>query len=376
MHNTLTYYADALQSFDPNRILLSRKNILHNYQYLQSLNPQVQISPVLKSNAYGHGLIEIASILDSVHAPFFCVNSFSEAYTLYKHGIHTPVHIMGYVDPEQIKHERLPFSYTTYNYHQLEAIDTYQPGCSVHIFVDTGMHREGFRLPLLPTLLKGLKQFPHIHITGLMSHFAQGENPTNSQTIMQLHYFQEAKAILYAHGIYPQYEHIAASAGYLNFAENTKIGNIARVGKALYGVDPRGKSKALKPVLSLQTKIVQIKMLKKGDPIGYNATFVAKKNITIAVLPIGYADGLDRRLSNNGSMLVGASICPIVGRVSMNITTIDISQLPNARVGQNVTVISSEQEDKNCIENIAVQCKTIPYDTSAGLSSLIHREVV
>ncbi len=376
MHSTHISYTDVPYTSAPNRIFLSRENLLHNYRYLQSLNPQIQIAPVLKSNAYGHGLVEIARILDTVHAPFFCVNSFSEAYTLYKNGIRTPLHIMGYVDPEQIKHERFPFSYTTYNYHQLEAINTYQPGSTIHIFVDTGMHREGFRLGLLPTLLGNLKQFPHLRITGFMSHFAQGENPTNQQTIMQLQNFQKAKTILNAQGIFPRYEHIAASAGYLNFAKNTAIGNTARIGKALYGVDPRGKNKELKPVLSLQTKVVQIKTLKKGDPIGYNATFVAKKKITIAVLPIGYADGLDRRLSNNGYTLVNTKVCPIVGRVSMNITTIDISGVPNLNVGHDVTVISSVREDKNSVESIALLCKTIPYDISAGLSSLLPREVV
>lgn len=150
-----------------NTIEISTKSLLANYRYLSSLNSQIKIAPVLKSNAYGHGLVEIAQILDPIGAPFFCVNSFAEAYALWKKEVKTPIHIMGYVDPSDLHEETFPFSYTTYNYEQLEAINKYQPGSDIHIFVDTGMHREGFRVNKLPALLKTLQQFPHVKLVDL-----------------------------------------------------------------------------------------------------------------------------------------------------------------------------------------------------------------
>lgn len=378
MHNILTYYTQPSALNQQNVVSLSTNRLRHNYKYLSSLNPKISIAPVLKSNAYGHGLIEIATMLDDVGAPFFCINSFSEAYVLWKNRIKTPVHIMGYVDPKNLEQEIFPFSYTTYNYEQLEAINKYQPGADVHIFVDTGMHREGFRIDKLPTLLNALQKFPNLKIVGLMSHFASGDRPESEQTRMQLNNFHKAKETLLAAGIKLTWEHIAASTGLLSFAEkkNISIGNLARVGKALYGIDPRGLNKNLKPILKLTSKIVQIKTLKPDDRVGYDGTFRVFKPLTIGVLPIGYYDGVDRRLSNKGHMIVTGIPCPIVGRVSMNITTIDITGVKQPKVGQEVTVISDNPSDPNSVENIAKICDTIPYDVVVHLAPTLARRIV
>lgn len=360
--------------FSVNKISLSAKNILQNYLYLSALNPAVAVAPVLKSNAYGHGLIQVARILDGVGVPFFCVNSFYEAHDLYIAGIKTPVFIMGYVDPDFLKNERYPFSYTTHNYEQLRAISRYQPGAGLHIFVDTGMHREGFRIDKLPTLLKNLKALPNINIVGLMSHLAQGDKPESEQTQEQLKNFKKAFDIISRAGMNLRYQHIAASPGLLSLHEDF-IGNVARTGKALYGVDPRGKNSNLKPALTLTTQVVQVKKLRQGDPVGYDAAYRAKKDVTVAVLPIGYYDGVDRRLSDKGYMSLDGIPCPIVGRVSMNITTIDVSSVKNPRVGQKVTVISDDAADRNSIENIAKDCGTIPYDIVVHLAPTLSRSV-
>ena len=362
-------------SFSVNKITLSAGNILHNYRYLSNIKSGISVAPVLKSNAYGHGLIEIGKILDNAGAPFFCVNSFYEAYDLHRAGIKTPILIMGYVDPEFLKHERLPFAYTTYNYDQLEAINRYQPGADLHIFVDTGMHREGFRIDKLPTLLENLKALPNINIVGLMSHLAQGDKPENQQTQEQLRNFTTACTIVSDTGITLRYRHITASAGLLSLRGSGFIGNIARAGKALYGVDPRGKNQNLKPALTLTTQIVQVKKLRRGDPVGYDAAYKTERDTVLGILPIGYYDGVDRRLSDKGYVYVENIPCPIVGRVSMNITTIDISKVKNSRVGQEVTVISENPSDKNSVENIAKDCGTIPYDVVVHLAPTLARSV-
>ncbi|HBQ50661.1 TPA: hypothetical protein DD690_01620, partial [Candidatus Daviesbacteria bacterium] len=124
-----------------NRIEISRKNLLENYRFLSAINRKIKIAPVLKSNGYGHGIIEVAQILDKVGAPFFCVDSLYEAYELYKAKIKTPVLIMGYTNPENLKIKKLLFSFAVFDLQTVEILNKYQPGCAVHIFVDTGMSR-------------------------------------------------------------------------------------------------------------------------------------------------------------------------------------------------------------------------------------------
>jgi alanine racemase len=351
-------------------IYLYEQNLLKNYSYLTSQNKQIKVCPVLKSNAYGHGLKEIGKILDKVNAPLFFVNSLDEAKTLFDSGIKTPIHIMGYVDPIDIEKEKLPFSYTLYNYAQLSSI---RRPTQIHIFVDTGMHREGFRLEKLPQLLSTLKEYKNINVSGIMSHFASADKPNSHQTKTQLKQFKVAVDLVKKSNFNPKYIHIAASAGFLNFAQDRYIGNIARVGKALYGVDPRGKNMNLKPVLKLTTKIIQIKNLDPNKKIGYNGTYKTKHNTVLGILPVGYFDGLDRRLSNKGHVLVKNTACPIVGRISMNITTIDITNVKDAKVNDEVTVLSNKSADPNSIQSIARRTKTIPYDIAVKINPFIER---
>jgi len=151
---------------------------------------------------------------------------------------------------------------------------------------------------------------------------------------------------------------------------------MARTGIALYGIDTEGKDKNLKPTLTLKTRISQIKNLHKSEKAGYNFTFTAKENMQIAILPIGYYDGVERELSNKGFVLVNGKTCPIIGRVSMNITTVDVSEVPNPKVGQEVIIYSNYSNDKNSILNSAKICGKIPYELPVHLASSTKRIIV
>ena len=140
-----------------NRIEISRSALVHNYQYLSNLNKKILIAPVLKSNAYGHGLVQVAKLLDPLGAPFFCVDSIYEAYELLKAGIKTKILIMGYIDPENLKVKKLPFSYAVYNEEQLKVINKYQKGAGIHIKFDSGMHRLGITIDELSKFINTLK---------------------------------------------------------------------------------------------------------------------------------------------------------------------------------------------------------------------------
>lgn len=362
-----------------NRIEISKHALLNNYRYLSSVNSDISIAPVLKSNAYGHGLVPVAKILEEVNAPFYCVDSIYEAYELLKAGIKTKILIMGYIDPENLKVKKLPFSYAVYTTEQLRVINEYQPGAGIHIKFDSGMHRLGVTLDQLPDFFETLKLCNFVTIEGFMSHLADSENPKSSLTGLQFDNCQKALAILEANNIYPKWKHLGNSGAILNqkLLGLDKFSNVARTGIALYGIDPRSQNTPkLKPVLRLTSQIVQIKQLKKGNRVGYNGTYIADKTTTIGILPLGYYDGVDRRLSNLGCMLVDNVICPIIGQVSMNITVIDITGVTNPEIGQEVLVYSNQPKDPNSIKAAADICKTIPYDILVHLAASTRREIV
>lgn len=356
-----------------NKIEISKDNLIYNYRYLSSLNRKIKIATVIKGNGYGHGILEIAKILDKANLPFFCMDSLYEAYELLKADIKTPILIMGYTDPQNFKVKKLPFSYAIFDEALLEILNKYQPNCGVHIFVDTGMHREGVTLKDLPKFLNALKKFPNLRVEGLMSHFASSDDKKSSLNKLQIRNFKKALQICKKNKIYPKWIHIANSNGLLNDTKELSFTNMARVGLSSYGVSIYPK---LKPVLTLNSKIIQIKQLTKGDKVGYSETYTAKNSMTIAILPIGYFDGVDRRLSNIGYVTIDGIVCPIIGRVSMNITTIDISKIDKPYTGQGVVIYSNNPSDKNSIKNCAFLCQTIPTNLLSSLSPLIRRVII
>lgn len=359
-----------------NKIEVSNNNLLRNYKYLSSINKKFKIAPVIKSNGYGHGLINVASILESQNPPFFCVDSLYEAYELMKAGIKTKILITGYTNPQNLRVKKLPFSFAVFTNDLLQTIAKYQPEASVHIFVDTGMRREGITIEELPGFLNLLKQYPSLKVAGIMSHLASTQGKNDPLFNLQIKHFKEALRMINNYKIKSRWIHIAASGGLINKETNkviSQISNMSRTGLALYGL---GDDKNLKPVLKLITNLGQIKLLKKGETTGYDGTYKAKKDLIIGILPIGYNDGVDRRLSNKGIVTIRGVACPIIGKVSMNIITVDLSKVPNSNIGEEVIIYSNDKYDKNSIENTAKICKTIPYDILIGLAASTKRIIV
>lgn len=361
--------------FPLNTVEISANNLKTNYTYLSGLSHQ-RIAPVLKSNAYGHGLVQIAKILDECNAPFFCVDSLYEAYELLKAKIKTPILIMGYVNPHNLKVKRLPFSYVAYDLELIKAINEYQPGANIHIFVDTGMHREGIPMEELENFIQETKKYSQVTIDGLMSHFGEANGPENPLTKQQIDNFTKAQEIVKKENIHPKWVHISASGGTLHLQKyKEQLGNVARTGVAIYGYDPKERNNNLHPGLQVKTTLAQIKELRQGEKVGYDFTFTATRNMRIGLLPIGYFDGVDRRLSNKGCVKIGNQFCDIIGKVSMNITMIDITDVQNAEIGQEVIVYSNEINDKNSLYAAAKLCKTIPYELLVHFSPTTKRKV-
>jgi len=358
-----------------NVVEISKKRLINNYKYLSSLNQRIKISPVLKSNAYGHGMIEVGTILDRLKPVFFCVDSIFEAYQLLNAKIKTSILITGYVNPENLQVKQLPFSYAVFDLVQFRGILQNQPQAKVHLFVDIGMNREGLRVDELEDFIDKLNKEEKNSIDGLMSHLAFAENPKSLDTKKQISQFKSAIELLKKYSIFPKFIHLGNSSGLINNRKlELSFTNIARTGLALYGISSV-KSKGLKPVLQLKTHVIQVKKIKKGEKVGYDFTYEAKKDGLIAVLPIGYNDGIDRRLSDKGVVLIKNKACPIIGCVSMNLTVIDVSTVKNIKVGDEVVVFSNNENENNIV-NSAKKIETIPYEILVHLERSTKRKII
>lgn len=364
-----------------NTITISRDALLKNHRNIQMLHPGVGVCPVLKSNAYGHGIKKVAPLFDAMRCPFLIVDSLYEAYELYKLRVKTPVLILGYTAPANFTVKRLPFDITVFDLEVARVLNTHQPGCRIHIFVDTGMSREGIGLSELPSFLSEIKKLENLAVVGLCSHFSDADNPSSQRfTQVQVRAFKKALAVMKECGFSPKWRHISASGGAMKIRDSTF--NMMRVGIAHYGISPLEERDAqhfplpLRPVLAFHTTLTQVKEVPKGSSVGYNRTFVTPKRIVIGILPAGYYEGVDRRLSNAGVVKIRGRYFPIIGKVSMNMTTVDITQLEHPVVGEDVIVYSSTPSDINSIEQAARLAGTIPYDLLVHLAESVKRVVV
>lgn len=361
-----------------NLIEISRENLINNYKFLSSLNKNIKIAPVIKSNGYGHGILNVAKILDPLHPPFLCVDSLFEAYQLQKANIKTPILITSYTNPENLKIKKLPFSFAVYTSDLLEVIAKYQPHCGIHIFVDTGMRREGVTIKQLPNFLETAKKLG-VRIDGLLSHLASSNGRSDKLFLKQIEEFKKALAIINKFKLHPRWIHIGATGSMVNPETRpiiSEFSNMVRAGLALYGFSSSTHTAELTPTLKLITHIAQVKILRKGETTGYDGTYSAKKDTIIGILPIGYYDGVDRGLSNKGFVKIKDIYCPIIGRVSINLTITDITNATNVKVGDEVIVYSDNSKDKNSIENTAKICKKIPYEIFVNLAESTRRVIV
>jgi alanine racemase len=343
-------------------VSISKENLLTNFRTYQKRYPNLQFAPVLKSNAYGHDLGTIARLLDREKVAFFMVDSYYEARRLRRAGVRSRILVMGYVRPEDIAKSKLP--HVDFGITDLEQLRTLtklvRHPIRIHLKLDTGMHRQGIPFDHISFAEDLIKGQPLLELVGICSHFADADGEDETFTRKQVEIWQEAaKELLLA---FPsiEYRHIAATKG-VRFGEDTGT-NVARLGIGLYGFDTSPSAEApLRPVLELRTLISSVRDIKEGESVGYNATYTADHPMKLATVPVGYYEGIDRRLSNKGAMLVEGVVCPIVGRVSMNMTSIDVSHVPNIAPGDTVVAVSRIPSDPNSVSNIVRTVSSAEY---------------
>ncbi|MCX6726820.1 MAG: alanine racemase [Candidatus Shapirobacteria bacterium] len=368
-----------------NEITINSDALVHNFYYFQKLNPDARICPVLKSNAYGHGLIEVAQIIDrNLKVPYLMVDSLYEAYELLKIAIKTPVMIMGYTDPQNYSvWKKLPFTFTVYDIASLKALNEHQPGAKIHIKLDTGMCRLGIQKQAIPEFISVLKTCPHLQVEGIYSHLSQADNPKKiTFTHNQIKLFKEMVSLFEQSGYKFKYKHIAATAG-ASFIHDPYF-NLVRLGLGFYGYSPFGphtdqgrkQRRQLQPALTLTSRIALIKSIHPDNRVSYGGTYTAKQDETIAILTAGYNEGVSRNLSNRAEFLLKRIKCPIIGNISMNMTIIKLPRTIKAKIGDKVTIISPRVNDPCSIYKLAATLDTIPYTVLTALHPSIRRTII
>lgn len=354
-------------------VRISKSRLLNNFHAYETAHPDMRIAPVLKSNAYGHGLVEVASVLDSENIAFFVLDSLHEALALRHAGIRSPLLVIGYTPVQnmiRVRAKNIAFTITSLS--QLEELAHTNTPARIHVKLDTGMHRQGLPEEEWARAQTTLRTHPHILLEGVCSHFADADNADETFTHTQKTAWERAVALWKQYDPAIPFFHIAATSG-VRFAD-TKTSTVLRVGLGLYGIDAAPASTLkLQPLLQLETVLSSVKDLHPGEMVGYNTTFRAEKEMKIATIPMGYFEGIDRRLSNKGIVTVRGVPCPIIGRVSMNITTVDVSNVPDAVRGDAVIILSNNPEDPNSVEKIARTASTIPWEILVHIPQHLRR---
>ncbi len=360
------------------RLEVNLNAMLDNFNFFRSLlRPQTKTMIMVKAFSYGSGSFEVANLLQFHHADYLAVAYADEGIDLRKAGIRLPIMVM---NPEMEALESIFFYQLEpeiYSFKILSELDTLLQGESlpisnpigIHLKLDTGMHRLGFDESEVDALIAQLKVMPNITIRSVFSHLASSEDPQSDQvTNSQIHLFDKISQKIQAAFDYSIMRHIANSAAISRFPEAQF--DMVRIGIGLYGVGSDSNiQNNLKVVSTLKTIISQIKTLKKGDKVGYNGAFEAPESMRIATIPIGYADGFDRRFGlNRGKVLINGQILPIIGKVCMDMCMVDLQQV-SANEGDEVCLFG----DKLSITELANLIGTIPYELFTSISPRVKR---
>lgn len=358
-------------------VLISQNNLLDNFKAYQRQYPHLFLAPVLKSNAYGHGILQIARILDKEPVAFFVLDSLYEAMILRHDGRKSPILVIGYTSPENINNSKLSdVAFTITSLEQLQEIaHIIKTKKQFHLKIDTGMHRQGILPEQINDAIRIIKASPRINLKGICSHFADADNINADFTKLQI--AQWEKSVFPFKQNFPnlKFFHISATTGVPYSGQI--FANVARLGMGLYGIDTSSLTKLnLKPVLQMRSVISSLKNISAGECVGYNITYKAPKPIRIATVPAGYFEGVDRRLANCGFFKIAGRYCPIVGKISMNITSIDITSLPETKFGDSVIIISDNQNDPNSTEQMAKLAGITPYEILVRVPQHLRRTVI
>jgi alanine racemase len=365
---------------------VSLRTLRENFRTVQEhVGPNVAICAVVKADGYGHGATECALALEAEGAPWLGVTDAAEGRALRSAGIWTRILLMtGIWKGEEdgiVSHNLTPTVWETWHIERLEkAARKQQINLPVHLKVDTGMNRLGAPKEALDELCVKLAACSHLHLEGVSTHFASAEVLDAEDARRQMDRFEEALAVLAEHDLHPPLVHMGNSAAVSARPETWKT--MVRPGILLYGYSlpaTRGAetvtnpSLTVTPVLTWKTRVLTVKDVPAGEAVGYMGTYVTSERSRIAVLPVGYADGYPRLLSNRARVIVRGEYAPVVGRVSMDLTMVDVGHIPGVAVGDEVILIGSSNGKSVDAVELARLCESVPYEILCGISQRVPR---
>ncbi|MGE5446601.1 MAG: alanine racemase [Ignavibacteriales bacterium] len=332
----------------------------------------VGVISIVKADAYGHGAVAVGKALIEYGSDMLGVATVEEALELRESRIHASITLLGGIQPEEaestVKNDLTP---SLFSLHSAYAINKYaeKMGKRVkyHLKVDTGMNRLGVDSGEICDFLNQLSSFKNLEMEGVFTHFANADGEFRDSTLNQISSFRAILSLINQVGFSPKYIHSANSAAIQRFHESHM--NLVRPGIMLYGSGRIGNCD-LKPVMSLKTRIIQVKRIPSGTPVSYGGTFVAAKPTVIATLPIGYADGYMRRLSNRARVSIRGATAPVVGTVCMDLIMIDVTEVPGVGIGDEVVIFG---DDLVSVEDVARWANTISYEILSTIGKRVRR---
>lgn len=366
----------------PTRADVNLGNLRHNLHLVRKFAGSARVYGVLKADAYGHGAPAVARTLERAGIDGICVALLEEGIELREAGIRAPILIMGgyYGDAwSEVLARRL--TPVVYEPAQLEALAREvrfydAPRVGVHLKIDTGMARLGVRYERLTELLDAFDRFPEVRLEGLMTHFANADHGNLALTDEQCRTFDASVELVRSRGHLGCVRHAANSAALMR-TDRYRY-DMVRPGIALFGVEPSPElCKDLRPVMRVRSEIIALRDLPQGAAAGYGSTWHAQRPSRIATIPMGYADGVNRSLSNVGRVLVRGRSCPIIGNVSMDLITVEVTDIPGVALRDEIVVLGPQAGPlgSDCItaDEIARASGTIPWEVLTGISRRVPR---
>ncbi len=368
---------------------VSLGNLQQNYRAVRDyVGSRVTVCAVVKAYAYGHGAVECAKALEAEGATWMGVTSLDEAIPLREEGIAARILLMtGFWRGEEEEIVRLGLTPTVWETRHIELLEKVAARIganhAIHLKLDSGMGRLGAAPEDLPRLLAALKASPHLQLEGFATHLASSEVLDAPSVSEQLKVFADARRLLGEAGFNPLLVHAANTSAVIS--HHGSWNTMVRPGLALYGyhlpfervgreVSGAGLKLALKPVLTWKTRILSLREMRAGQALGYGGTYVTKAPARIAVLPVGYADGLNRGLSEGGRVIVREHYAPIVGRISMDLTLADVTGIPGIAVADEVVLLGTTDGLSVDAREHAERAHTIPYEILCAISKRVPRK--
>ncbi len=364
----------------PTYCLVDLNAIRWNFrQVKKKIASHVKILSVVKADAYGHGAPQVARALEQSGCDFFGTATVEEGIELRKAGVKSSVLVLTGVRPDQagdlVRYRLTPVIGDSMTLKSLERLaQRRRIHLNFHLKVDTGMGRIGFPAEQMDSMLRDLGRLKRLRFEGLMSHFSKAESVLQDYTLKQLESFKAILHRLQNQGHSPSLAHLANSAGVMTL--RPAHFNMVRPGLMLYGYypsQPMVKEASLKPALTWKTHIQQVKRVPQGTSISYGQTFTTRRETLVATLPVGYADGYKRLLSNCGAVLVRGQRAPVIGRVCMDLTMVDVTDIGGVKQGDEVVLLGKQKEAVISAEEMAGWANTISYEILTSITSRVPR---